>query len=822
MKIKQLLNFYTSTSMGFEYGDLAAIHPGETYAQLKTRRLSNYSIFKNILEGSGVLNLYGLRLEIHIPSTSDVIQNDSIDITGVSSASSQVIVYPFTPSFVGSTNYKLINARYGDVHNISNVTIKSPYRTIFYEHYDCVLRKSGVANAIEITGSVRDGFWDGLQAGDTVVYSWGISQLGEKKIIQSIDEGNSLIYLTTNITASISSDTVGDFGTDFPEDISAADYATYGESWYTSGTGFELIGGSPAAQYGDDYNLILTNTVLENTGLLVNLAMGTAKITTNNVTLKSAAVGLSFFVRGYAGGQTMTINNDLIVENNGFSFVGCISALDTTGIYGAGGYLHDSVIVQCNGTLRLVDNLAASWRQYSSGYNPANVGTNYYESIIESGSGEYCILTSNVSPTTINYIETGAEVRLRHDTIINGGTIGDTFYSYNLDFGTGSRTVEVNDVAFSGNISLALFNTAELNNCHYTVQLYSSIATMIGGAPTTTINGGTVYKNASVGTWSTSTGVASGSRGSNLFNTGPTLTITDLVFDGYFYMYMFDCGSPQQPYTEKDFDIQLSNIDIKCYQVWLDSPTNTAGTISRIFTGANVVINNYLSSNNAGRSFPQNISGLAATLTKSVTSSKALANYGTISNVLEIDHQHNYYETSGTVNAIHATNTWSGAYSGNTVYGRNIRLYAVGGNITLKTFDASLRPTSNIIGTNDTIITTGNYLDLTIDNDYILKSGTLQVSEEVILTGNGASTSFRNVLANFILDNTVIANFKCGAIDINCDAAGNFTHADVVGFLDYGTGKFQFIFDNPLGNGVQGKLTYNKPNAWLGTGAWII
>lgn len=805
---------------GLQYGDLAALHPSETHAQLKTRRESNYSILKQRLQ-SGSVALGSKRLEISIPS-GQTIQASSLNLSGVSSAATQIVVWPFVPVGDSSTKDVLITPRYGDVHNISNITIKSPVKNIKFETYDCTIRYGGTANAIKITSSVRSGFFSSIAANDKIWFSWSLSVLGQTKLVKSVDAVNSIIYTTTSITG-VSDNTTGKFGKTFPEDISISDYESYGDQWYIDNTGIALIYGVPAATSGEDYVLNMTNVVMENTSTQVSVSMGTAKMNFDTVTFNGSGVALSFFVRGYAGGQKVTINNSLTMSDNGYRIVGGITTIDATGIFGAGGYLHDSVIVQCNGTLNLINNTAAAWRQYSSGYNPANAGTNYYANIHESGGGEYAILTSNVTATTIDNIVCEKGVWLRHNTVINGGDIGAEILAYSLNFGTGSITGQFNDVTFRGTVNLAIFASAELNDCNYYLPLLSDaqvIITPVTSGPTT-INGGTIFKTSGVGTWNPSTGVATGVRGSNfILNSGLEINIDGLSFNEYPYVYFFDDSVPQSPFIEKDYTRNIDNIDLKCYAFWLDAQSNTAGTVSNIFNGVNTIVRNSFTGNGAGKYFVQNISGTTGTVAKSIVSSKSYGTIGTLTNVLEIDFEHDYYQTSGSISAIVATNSWNGSYSSNPIYGKNIRLYAVGGDITLSTFDTSLRPTSNIVGANGTTITNGNYLDLTIDRDYVLQTGSTQ-NAQVIATGNGVTKIYDGVLTNWILDPLVSINVTAGAVNIN-SSTGVFNDASLVGFVDFFTGKYELRFTNNVGNGTPIVVTYNYPNVWKNTGAFIL
>lgn len=802
-----------------EYGDLETLHPTESFNEIKTRRESNFYILKTALESEVAFNIPANRLEVSIPS-GQTISSETITIIGQGASSSQILVWPFVPIGDNQTKDVFITARDGDTHTFTDVTIKSPVKNRSFEHYSCVLKKGGVDNAIEIPGSTRAAFWGELAPGDKIWYTWGTSALGQIKIIDSVDTDNNLIYLTTNISASLDDDLSADFGRSFPEDVSQADYLTYGGSWYINSTGITLLKGA-STELGDRYTLNLDGVVFENTEQQVTLSMGTAIINIETATFRGGAAAFSYFAAGLAGGQTVNIFTKLTIEDSGHTILGSISTLDPTGVYGAGGYLHDSIIVNCEGTLELIDNRAASWRQYSSGYNTPNVGSNYYADIQESGSGEYCFLASNVSPTVIDNIECESEIRLRHDTTINGGDIGDIF-AYGLNFGTGDRTAIFNNVIFRGEVNCDLFKNATLTDCDYYITPYTEFQVFVTAAQTglTTISGGTIYNGGSIGTWSE--GVATGTRGSNFISSWGNIAIDGLVFDDYLYMYFFDNQSPQEPYTEKDFSRVIDNVDVKAFIMWADTQSSTAGTVSKTFSGTNTIIRHSRTGGDAGKCFVQNIKGTTGTVAKSIIASKSYSIVGTLTNVLEIDFQHDYYQTSGNLSAIVATNDWENSVTSNPIYGRNIRLYAVGGDITISTFDASLRPTSNIIGTNGTVISEGNYLDLTIDRDHVFMTGTTATSKS-IGTGNGVKTEFKGTLSpDTLLDPNVVVNVSVGAIDVDSDADGLFSDAAVVGIIDYWTGKYHFIFTDPVTDSATITLTYNKPNIWKNTGAWSI
>src|SRR5690348_9950488 len=123
-------NLLTTGGDQFEYGDLEALHPSETFNQIKARRESNFAILKSVLE-SRAYHMPEKRLEVSIP-TGQFIQSTSIKIFGRNKNTSEIVVYPFLPQ---ATQQKLINCRYGDIHTASNVTIKSSVKNNFYESY---------------------------------------------------------------------------------------------------------------------------------------------------------------------------------------------------------------------------------------------------------------------------------------------------------------------------------------------------------------------------------------------------------------------------------------------------------------------------------------------------------------------------------------------------------------------------------------------------------------------------------------------------------------------------------------------------------------
>src|SRR5690606_23452025 len=78
-----------------------------------------------------------------------------------------------------------------------------------------------------------------------------------------------------------------------------------------------------------------------------------------------------------------------------------------------------------DGVLRLTNNNALAWRQYSSqGTKPVNQeDESYFMEIIANGNLEMDILTSNSLPTTIHKISSGGMVRAGGNLSILEGSI---------------------------------------------------------------------------------------------------------------------------------------------------------------------------------------------------------------------------------------------------------------------------------------------------------------------------------------------------------------------------------------------------------------
>jgi len=521
--------------------------------------------------------------------------------------------------------------------------------------------------------------------------------------------------------------------------------------------------------------------------------------------------------------------DNLTFSNNGYYGVGQISA-DSSLIYGAGGYWHPVVIINLLGTTRCIDNIANGLRQFSGSLEEELPYEGYIENFIASGGVEYDLYTSNCMLVTVDNLEVD-ELRIGGNVIINGGEIRESISSSSLLQPPLGVPIlwDVNNIDFSGLMTTAFSADREsvheikFNNCNFYISLLSSIQTMLAGtAKRIEINNPVIFKKDAVGTWNPATGTTTGSRGSNFIsNNFSEIYIDGLSFNEYPYMFFTDNALPQRPYLESFYTRTLNDIDFKCYQIWLEAVSNTAGSISDIWSGTDIIIRNNFTSNAAGKYYTQSLQGRSGTISKTIVASKTYAQIGAITNILELDWEHDYYETSGTINAIVVANSWASSYSSNPIYRKPIRIYAVGGDVTLNTFDATLRPTSNIIGTNGTVILAGNYLDVTIDNHRVLQTGTTAASPTVA-TGNGVNTDFHNVLSDWILDPTVLITVTAGSLSATADDNGVFNHADVVGIVDPWTGKWQFIFTNPVPNGTPIIIGYNKPNVWKNTGAWIL
>src|SRR5690606_18414990 len=162
----------------------------------KARRLNNYDILKRVLQGGTHVELEDDRLEVHVRNSP--INANLLNLSGKGSAS-EIVLYPLPP-FKGSELY-FIAPTYGQTHNIENIRIRSVEKNYLYETYDCILKPSGVSNEIQITGEVRDGFWDDMEPGKEIFINWTFETQGQTRVVDSFDSETGIIVTTTNLPA---------------------------------------------------------------------------------------------------------------------------------------------------------------------------------------------------------------------------------------------------------------------------------------------------------------------------------------------------------------------------------------------------------------------------------------------------------------------------------------------------------------------------------------------------------------------------------------------------------------------------------------------
>jgi len=841
VRVIEIFSHFASTyfDYGFEYGNLEEKFPDETYEQIKTRRQSNWDLLKTLCNSYKVtgttLQLPNNRIEFYRPINDEIIiaNTNTLKIYG---HETDMVFYPFTLR-AEINNYSPFKIGYGSNSDIRNLTIKCAQKQGKHETYDVILKKGGNLRLIEVTGSIRPGFWTDLQIGNTIYYTKDSATVAESRVVASFDSIAKTITVTVDIGAGYTSDNTGFMCRFFNEDISEEDYNTYGEFWITA-TG--SIRGGAGFLHSNTVNTVNTtfsfnNVLFQNWQTGFDVSSNAFDVIYDNLRFDNNGVAFNAFRGVMNNGQSISgvpksldLDN-LTFSNNGYYGVGQISA-DSSLIYGAGGYWHPVVIINLLGTTRCIDNIANGLRQFSGSLEEELPYEGYIENFIASGGVEYDLYTSNCMPVTVDNLEVD-ELRIGGNVIINGGEIRESISSSSLlQPPTGVPiSWEFNNIGLSGLMTTTFSADRELihdiyfNNCNFYISLLSSIQTMLAGtAKRLEINNGVIFKKDAVGTWNPTTGTTTGSRGSNFIsNNFSEVDIDGLSFNEYPFMFSIDNSSPQRPYLESFYTRTLNDIDFKCYAIWLEAVSNTAGSISDIWSGTNIIIRNNFTGNAAGKYYTQSLQGKSGTIAKTIVASKTYAQIGAVTNILELDWEHDYYETSGTINAIVVANSWASSYSSNPIYSRPIRIYAVGGDVTFSTFDSVARPTSNIIGANGTTILAGNYLDLTIDNHRVLQTGTT-VTSPTVATGNDVTTDFHNVLLDWILDPTVLITVTAGAVTATADANGVFNHADVVGIVDPWTGKWQFIFTNPVPNATPIIVTYNKPNVWKNTGAWIL
>ncbi len=462
----------------FVYGDLESIYPSSTYEEIKAIREQNWDTFKRIINNSkgvgGVVRFRGGRIEMYFPYTDSIMVSSGELVDIGSSTELTLVMYPFVNRAIEEWIFDVTN---GGSFKMTNVIAQAPEKSSKYETYTSVLKKDSNVRLIEITETVRTGFWDDLTNGDTLYYSWPAGSALQTGIVSSFNSGLKQITLTADINGSVGNNTSGNIGLYFKEEISLSDYNTYGDFWIPQvGGGVPVINFLRYSSSGSEDSIItINNSSVKNFFLgMYGNNQNVDIVIENNCMFSGSAVGLSL----YGNNDTSTnsrllITGTLNVTDNAYPAVGSFSSNDA--LYGSGVYIHPNIEVYSTGVVNVYDNISEGWIQYSaSGEKPILPGlTSYFAEFNGWGNGQRDIITSNSMPTIFDEFNVTISL-LAGNTIINGGTMSlKTSASIHPDNLLDDYYININDSNIQGVNEFSWGGTSQtklevtFNNCTF-------------------------------------------------------------------------------------------------------------------------------------------------------------------------------------------------------------------------------------------------------------------------------------------------------------------------------------------------------------------
>lgn len=483
--------FARSIESGFIYGNLESLFPSKTYIEIKTIRERNWNILKgtvNAKKQAGLeVPLLGGRLEVYFPFQESIIISNGQLVDLKATGELTVVVYPFT-----SRKFEewVFDATNGGSFRMTNIIFQAPEKSSKYETYTSVLKKNGDVRLIEITEALRSNFWNELQVGAVVHYSWPGGVTLQTGIVSSFNSGLGQITLTADINASVSSNTSGNIGMYFKEEISISDYNTYGDFW------IPLVSGStPCINFlrctsiGINYGSVtLNNSSVKNFFLGIYGNNNNLDIVfQNNCTFSGSAIGIAIYGSNVVGTNSRVLNSGtLTVTDNAYVSVG--SSSDNDVLFGSGVYIHPNIEVNSTGVVNVINNISEGWIQYSSsGEKPIIPGvTSYFAEFNGSGNGQRDIITSNSMLTTFDQLNISLCL-LGGNTVINGGVISGLHTSGNVrPSGSASNyNITINNSDIYGSSSFSWGGTilskldVYFNSCTFHPVLFSSFSNMV-------------------------------------------------------------------------------------------------------------------------------------------------------------------------------------------------------------------------------------------------------------------------------------------------------------------------------------------------------
>lgn len=483
---------HKKVSTGFVYGDLEAINPTKTYLEIKAIREKNWDAFKSLVNsrkaGGDQVVLKGGRLEVFFPLSESIAVNSGQFANLYASESLDLVVYPFVNRGVEEFVFNVTN---GGDFKMENITAKAPERASKYETFTATLKKGGNTKLIELTSSIRPGFWDDLQVGDKVYYVWTYTVGIKEGVVASFNEGLNQITLVSNIDAAVSANTAGNAATYFKESIPLSEYNTYGDFWVplVSGSAVPCINFVRVTSVGSTPNsFTMKNSSIANfhLGIFGNNNQ-LSVLFEGDCYISGTAIGFALYGSDVVPSDSIITNTGVLtIEGNAVITVGSYAANDI--LYGSGIYVHPNIPVNSTGEVHVINNFSEGWIQYSaSGEKPVVDGAqSYFAHFNGSGNYERDILTSNSMPTIIDNFITHHNL-IGGNTIINGGDIYalDSNISNQPDSTHDRLDIVVNNANLRGKTSMSWGNGRQqklhltYNYCDFYPLLFSELNDLI-------------------------------------------------------------------------------------------------------------------------------------------------------------------------------------------------------------------------------------------------------------------------------------------------------------------------------------------------------
>lgn len=832
----------------FEYGDLEALHPEETFEQIKQRREDNFTVFKNLcnakkITGETVATEDGLRLEMYVePTIEEDLTNGSINITSGQTltvdSGGDIVFYPFV---LNKKRFTVFNVKYGGTINLSGNWSGQDIQGKL-ETYNITFRVGGDLKKIQVNGTVRDGFWDNMQVGDDVFCNHAHETLGEIRTIASWDEETGIITLNEDLTYG-STDLNNQYtkgGFIFNEDVSLADYQEHGEFWiYDYHRCYFVYSIPPSVGSPPPVTINLTDFEIYGFAgqVIVSLANGSINYFGTSCKHERNEIAVNFFSRGTANYQKYNFQgvDNLYFVDCGTMAGGSITGITAGDILGSGVYMHPNILVRGGsatdpedltvGVLRLHYNIGTAFRQYSfGGDNPVILGDPEYRSdfgLIDCiGNIEADIRTSNLIPTRITNIPNStATCNFHYQTTINGGKIlGPCLINPNESNSQGlfETNVIFNDMEINqGDISFDLGGNTTFNNCEIHVKPTSVNSTqvfnVIVGEPDIRFINCEFVPDAAITRYTPGGAEAGGATlGKAILFTGNNAdesTVRLCYFENcsikdndYYCGWLIREGSAGFPtYDKRNRKFQIVDSDLRVSR--FDDYTHLRANFTNQVEVENSRINSarmvQSTSFRPFKYFPREVS-----VTKNISAGVIEFDFENVINI----------EGGGTLHTLSPI-----LYNGATKvdcsmwYTGTIRLNAVGASFTI----ANTGNIDQSITVND-----GDYIELTASRDII---GTLSSDQSLVLaTSDGTLEQINNTLAALVgIDHRFIEVTDITSDEVaTVDADGDIVGVNTFGILDNRTGSFDIKFNTPVPNGQTVTLNYKYYTAINFKGVW--